>query len=70
MKQKTFPIRLFLLPLALLLAGVVSSQIATVALPKFKIGAADYFNFNPGINFTATAQKIGNITVPTLSHTS
>ncbi|UBM60754.1 hypothetical protein LAG90_08915 [Marinilongibacter aquaticus] len=48
-------------------SGVVSSQISTSPLPKYKTGASDYFNFNPGLNFTATDQKIGNITESTLS---
>lgn len=48
-------------------SGVVSAQIGGSPLPKFKTGAADYFNFNPGANFTATNQKIGNIGVQTLS---
>lgn len=48
-------------------SGVISTQIAGTPLPKFKTGAADYFNFNPGANFTATNQKIGNIGVQTLS---
>lgn len=51
-------------------AGVVSSQIAEADLPKFKKGDATYFNFNPGVNFTATNQKIGNIEVPTVSSLS
>lgn len=48
-------------------SNVTSGQISTAALPVFKSGAANYLNFNPGINFTATDQKIGNITVGTLS---
>lgn len=48
-------------------AGVISRQIAEANLPKFKKGDATYFNFNPGVNFTATDQKIGNIEVPTVS---
>ncbi|SEJ85228.1 hypothetical protein SAMN05216327_1261, partial [Dyadobacter sp. SG02] len=48
-------------------SGIVASQITGVALPKFKTGAADYLNFNPGVNFTATNQTIGNLTVQTLS---
>jgi hypothetical protein len=47
--------------------GVVSTQLGESNLPKHKIGAADYFNFNPGANFTATDQKLGNITERTLS---
>ncbi|PSK89517.1 T9SS type A sorting domain-containing protein [Taibaiella chishuiensis] len=48
-------------------SGVTASQIATANLPVFRAGAANYFNFNPGINFTAADQKIGNITVGTLN---
>lgn len=48
-------------------SGIVASQVTGVALPKFKTGAADYLNFNPGVNFTATNQTIGNLTVQTLS---
>ncbi len=48
-------------------SGVTSEQIGDVALPKMRMGDTTYFNFNPGVNFTATAQKIGNIDVQTLS---
>lgn len=48
-------------------SGVTSSQLGDSPLPKFKQGGATYFNFNPGINFTATNQKIGNITEQTLT---
>src|SRR5690606_9118145 len=48
-------------------SGTVSAQISTADLPKYAEGAADYFNFNPGINFTAGTQKIGNISVQTLT---
>jgi len=47
--------------------GVVSTQLGESDLPKLKIGAADYFNFNSGVNFTATNQQLGNITERTLS---
>ncbi|PWJ55955.1 putative secreted protein (Por secretion system target) [Dyadobacter jejuensis] len=47
-------------------SGVVSSQFESVELPKLKLGGAEYFNFNPGINFTSASQKIGNITEQTL----
>ncbi len=47
--------------------GVISTQLGDANMPKFKVGAADYFNFNPGLNFTATDQKLGNITERTLS---
>lgn len=46
-----------------------SAQIASSALPKFKTGAVDYFNFNAGVNFTAGNQVIGNTTVQTLFNT-
>lgn len=48
-------------------SNVIANQITGVALPKFKTGTADYFNFNPGVNFTATNQTIGNLAVQTLS---
>lgn len=48
-------------------SSIVASQITGVALPKFKTGAADYFNFNPGVNFTATNQTIGNMGIQTLT---
>ncbi|WP_342089074.1 T9SS type A sorting domain-containing protein [Dyadobacter sp. OTU695] len=48
-------------------SGIVASEVTGVALPKFKTGAADYFNFNPGVNFTAADQTIGNLGIQTLS---
>ncbi|HEV7382740.1 MAG TPA: hypothetical protein VGN64_23255, partial [Dyadobacter sp.] len=47
--------------------GVVSTQLGEANLPTAKKGAFDYFNFNPGINFTGADQKLGNISLPTLS---
>lgn len=47
--------------------GAVSAQLGTNALPKYAEGASDYFNFNPGINFTAATQSLGNTTVQTIS---
>ena len=46
---------------------VVASQVATQAMPKFKNGASDYFNFNPGINFTSGTQALGNLGVQTVT---
>lgn len=48
--------------------GVVSSQISTAPVPYIAQGSASYFNFNPGINFTADDQKLGNISVQTLKN--
>lgn len=48
-------------------SGTVSSQLGTIPLPKYAEGTASYFNFNPGINFTATAQALGNFSVQTLN---
>lgn len=48
-------------------SGVVSAQINTAPIPKYKQGAFDYLNFNPGANFTATNQVFGNITEQTLT---
>lgn len=49
-------------------SGVTSAKISTAPLPKYKMGASDYFNFNPGVNFTAIQQIIGNISNPTLEN--
>ncbi|BAP32507.1 uncharacterized protein CHSO_3470 [Chryseobacterium sp. StRB126] len=51
-------------------SGTTSAQLGTNALPKFKVGAANYFNFNPGVNFTAGTQTLGNINVRTFSEDS
>jgi hypothetical protein len=48
-------------------SGDVVAQMGTNALPKFNPGATDYFNFNPGINFTAGTQTLGNVNVRTFS---
>ncbi|WP_407031520.1 T9SS type A sorting domain-containing protein [Polluticaenibacter yanchengensis] len=48
-------------------SGVTSTQLNEAPLPKFKTGSATYFNYNPGINFTAIQQMIGNIDVQTLT---
>lgn len=48
-------------------SGTVSAQMGTNAFPKYALGAANYFNFNPGINFTANNQSLGNINVRTFS---
>lgn len=50
-------------------SGVVSEEINGAPLPKFKAGDATYFNFNPGLNFTAIQQMLGNITERTLTAT-
>lgn len=47
--------------------GNVVSQISTAAMPKLHSGNATYFNFNPGVNFTATDQKLGNLNMRTLA---
>ncbi|AYZ12859.1 hypothetical protein EGY05_13410 [Chryseobacterium arthrosphaerae] len=51
-------------------SGTTSAQLGTNALPKFRLGAVNYFNFNPGVNFTAGSQTIGNINVRTFSEDS
>ncbi|MDP9956221.1 hypothetical protein J2X97_001858 [Epilithonimonas hungarica] len=38
----------------------VSSKMGTNAFPKYVKGAANYFNYNPGIQFTAALQSLGN----------
>lgn len=50
--------------------GTIVAQMPAVALPKYKTGAAAYFNFNPGINFTAITQALGNNIVQTITNTS
>ncbi|SHL07877.1 hypothetical protein [Chryseobacterium polytrichastri] len=50
--------------------GTIVTQMPAVALPKYKTGAAAYFNFNPGINFTAITQALGNNTVQTITNTN
>lgn len=47
--------------------GTTVAQMGTNILPKYALGASNYFNFNPGINFTATTQSLGNIAVQTLT---
>lgn len=49
-----------------LVSGATVSQMSTNPFPKLVGGAADYFNFNPGINFTANTQSLGNVSVQTL----
>lgn len=48
-------------------SGTVSSQMGTNALPKYAVGATNYFNFNPGVSFTAGTQSLGNTNVRTFS---
>lgn len=47
--------------------GTTVAQLGANALPKYAIGTSSYFNFNPGINFTAVTQTLGNINVQTVS---
>jgi len=47
--------------------GTNVAQLGTNALPKYVLGTSNYFNFNPGINFTADTQSLGNISVQTLT---
>lgn len=49
--------------------GTVSAQISTAPVPLYKEGATDYFNFNPGVQFTAIQQMLGNIETQTLEST-
>ncbi|MGL5234956.1 MAG: hypothetical protein ACRC8Z_09405, partial [Empedobacter falsenii] len=51
-------------------SGAVSSQMGTNAFPKYAEGTTNYFNFNPGINFTAINQTLGNVTTQTVTNTS
>ncbi|WPR77758.1 hypothetical protein [Algoriphagus sp. NG3] len=48
-------------------SGTVISQLGGNALPEFVEGDIDYFNFNPGVNFTAATQTLGNMGVQTIS---
>lgn len=50
--------------------GTVSRQIGTAPVPVYREGSTNYFNFNPGVNFTAIQQMLGNITTQTLESTS
>lgn len=47
--------------------GTTVAQLGTNALPKYVVGTSSYFNFNPGINFTAVTQTLGNMNVQTVS---
>ena len=47
--------------------GTTVAQMGTNLLPKYVEGATNYFNFNPGINFTVATQSLGNISVQTLT---
>jgi len=47
--------------------GTTVAQLGTNVLPKYVQGASNYFNFNPGINFTVGTQTLGNNTVRTLT---
>ena len=47
--------------------GTTVAQLGANALPKYAVGTSSYFNFNPGINFTAVTQTLGNINVQTVS---
>jgi len=48
-------------------SGTTVAQLGTNPLPKYVTGTSTYFNFNPGINFTAGTQSLGNYTVRTFS---
>ncbi|PWN65939.1 hypothetical protein C1638_006020 [Chryseobacterium oncorhynchi] len=50
--------------------GTTVAQMGTNALPKYVSGTANYFNFNPGVNFTGGTQTLGNINVRTFSKDS
>ncbi|MCQ9638100.1 hypothetical protein MP478_01765 [Chryseobacterium sp. WG14] len=47
--------------------GTTVGQMGTNLLPKYVEGTTNYFNFNPGINFTLDTQSLGNISVQTLT---
>jgi hypothetical protein len=49
-------------------SGVTSAQLGdNTDLPVLAQGSSTYFNYNPGINFTATSQGLGNINVQTVT---
>lgn len=47
--------------------GTTLTQLGDNDLPKLKNGNATYFNFNPGINYTNSAQTLGNTAVRTVT---
>lgn len=47
--------------------GTTVAQLGINTLPKYVLGASNYFNFNPGINFTTGTQTLGNNTIRTLT---
>lgn len=47
--------------------NIEASRISTAALPLLHSGDATYLNFNPGVNFTAINQKIGNLSIQTIA---
>ncbi|RYD98941.1 MAG: hypothetical protein EOP54_05885 [Sphingobacteriales bacterium] len=47
--------------------GTTVAKLGANTLPKYVLGASNYFNFNPGINFTVGTQTLGNNTVRTLT---
>jgi hypothetical protein len=48
-------------------SGTTIEQLGESAVPKFKTGDVAYFNFNPGVNYTAATQALGNIQVQTVT---
>ncbi|KAK6023400.1 hypothetical protein OSTOST_10814 [Ostertagia ostertagi] len=49
-------------------SGVTSAQLGdNTDLPVLAQGSSTYFNYNPGINFTAVTQGLGNINVQTVT---
>lgn len=48
-------------------SGTISAQLGDNALPVLAQGSSTYFNFNPGINFTAGTQALGNLSVQTVT---
>ena len=50
--------------------GTTVAQWGTNDFPKYAQGAANYFNFNSGINFTAITQSLANNVVQSVTNTS
>ncbi len=50
--------------------GTVASQVGANPYPLYHVGAATYFNFNPGINFTDGNQSLGNLVAQAVADTA
>ena len=48
-------------------SNIPVNQVGTADLPDFKDGSFSVLNYNPGVNFTAGTQSLGNLSIQTLS---